>query len=44
MGGFKDQIMSLFKTKNYSKPERVKTNMFMEVERNNQKEKKQKKT
>ena len=25
MGGFKDQIMSLFKTNNYSKAERVKT-------------------
>ena len=25
MGGIKDQIMSLFKTKNYSKPKRVKT-------------------
>ena len=25
MGGVKDQIMNLFKTKDYSKPERVKT-------------------
>ena len=25
VGGVKDQIMSLFKTKDYSKPERVKT-------------------
>ena len=44
MGGFKYQIMSYFKTKNYSKPERVKTKLFMEVEKNNQKEKKEEKT
>ena len=25
MGGVKDQIMNLFKTKDYNKPERVKT-------------------
>ena len=34
MGEVKNQIMNLFKTKDYSKPERVET---VKVERNNQK-------